>query len=511
MFHYRDVIERLQRNELRKTICETLRLHPREITRLKTLAEQSGWLNPLMDLSLPGDAELVRICEPARKTRSQSSSVESHRTLVQAWYNDGMQATTIFAALKNNHGYTASYASVQRFIKKLKKSLPKPIVRLEFGPGECAQVDFGNGPKIADSKTGELRKTWFFVMTLSFSRHQYAELVWDQSVETWLRCHRNAFASFGGVVSKVVIDNPKCAITRACYYDPEVQRAYGEFARGTGFIIGPCVVATPEHKGQVESGVKYIKKSFLHSPRTFRSLPDGNEQLARWVLEEAGQRTHGTTHQVPLKVFAEEEKAALKPLPAEPVDLAAWKAAKLHPDCHVQFDKCYYSAPWRYIGQELDLRATPTMVTLWDKQCTLLACHPRGVRPGQRFTNSDHLPPEQTAYLRETPEWCLGQAEKVGESCREFVATLIEDDVLDRLRAVQGVLRLRKKYGSQRLEDACQRAIAYANFQYSTVKRILVTGLDQTSFEEEEGGQLTLPIIDAPRFARTMCDLFPRK
>ena len=507
VFHYRDVIERLRRNEPRATICEILRLHPREITRLRALAAESGWLNPL--IQLPSDEELIKTCQTTPRTGSQASIVEPHRATVEKWYGKGMLAKTIYSALKRDHGYKGSYGSVQRFVRKLKQTLPEPIVRLQFGPGEVAQVDFGSGPKIADSKTGALRKTWFFVMTLCHSRHQYAELVWDQTVETWLRCHRNAFEFFVGVVGKVVIDNPKCAITRACYYDPEVQRSYGELARGYGFIIGPCVIETPEHKGRVEAGVKYVKGSFLNSPRNFRSLPDANEQLMQWILEEAGQRIHGTTHQVPLQVFAEEEKAALKPLPAEPVELAAWKTAKLHPDCHVQFAKCYYLAPFRFIGQDLDLRATPAMVTLWDK-LTLVASHPRGTRPGQWMTNLDHLPPEKTAYLRETPQWCLEQARTVGENCHEFVATLIGDGILDRLRAAQGLLRLRRKYGSSRLEDACRRAISFDNYRYNTVKRILEQGLDQRPIDEGEGGQMCLAIVDAPRFARNISDLFRR-
>ena len=149
---------------------------------------------------------------------------------------------------------------------------------LDFKPGECAQVDFGAGPKLMNEVTGEIISTWIFVMVLAWSRHMYAEIVTNQNVPTWLECHRHAFDFFGGVVKRVVIDNPKCAITKACYYNPVVQRAYEDYAQAYGFMISPCPPRDPQKKGRVESGVKYVKKNFVPL-RTFRSLTDANHQL----------------------------------------------------------------------------------------------------------------------------------------------------------------------------------------------------------------------------------------
>ena len=193
-------------------------------------------------------------------------------------------------------------------------------------------MDFGSGPILSDPLTGRPRRTHVFVMILAFSRHMYAEIVWDQKVATWLRCHRNAFEFLGGVVSRVIVDNLKSAITRACFRDPEVQRSYAEFAEGYGFLISPCRPRTPRHKGRVESGVKYVKGSFVPT-RTFRSIGDANEQLMQWVLGTAGNRIHGTTRQMPLSMFAESEKALLHPLPATPPELVTWATATLHSNC----------------------------------------------------------------------------------------------------------------------------------------------------------------------------------
>ncbi|KAI3606231.1 Mobile element protein [Cupriavidus necator H850] len=129
-------------------------------------------------------------------------------------------------------------------------------------------------------------------MTLCWSRHQYVELVRDQTIATWLQCHRHAFEWFHGVPARLIIDNPKCAIIRACLYEPNVQRAYAQCAEGYGFRIDPCPPRDPQKKGIVESGVKYVKNSF--GPlRDFRDLADANRQVRAWVMAEAGIRIHG--------------------------------------------------------------------------------------------------------------------------------------------------------------------------------------------------------------------------
>jgi len=515
MFHHDDILARIRRGENRRHIQRALGVSALTITIVRAAAAVHGWLD--QDAVVP-DAAAVEAAveeykrqqaEQRRKAKAspQVSLVEPHRDLVTKWANAGMEAKTIWLALVRDHEFRGSYSCVRRFVRHVVVELPDPVVRLQFAPGELAQVDFGSGPLLQDTSSGKMRRTHIFVMTLAHSRHQYAEIVWDQSVSTWLRCHRNAFEFFGGVPSKVRVDNLKSAITKACRYDPQVQRSYGEFAKAYGFLIDPCIVRTPEHKGRVESGVRYVKRSFVNSPRVLTKLGNSNQQLLEWVLGEAGNRVHGTTHQVPLQVFAEEEKAALKPLPAERAEIAVWSTVKLHPDCHVIFDKAYYSVPYRYIGRELDLRATDSTVALF-VQAEVVAFHPRAHRRGQFLTNLDHYPPEKIAFLQETPQWCLGQARKVGEACHEFMTELLSDRVTDRLRAAQATIRLGKKFGVKRLEAACCRALAFDRIEYRALKRILDKGLDMAPLEEDEAGQLDLPFVDSPRFARDIGDMF---
>jgi transposase len=476
MFHYRQVLVRMRQGDSDRDIARSNTMGRRKAAQIREVAEERGWLAP--GVPLPDDATLAAAF--ARREglpASCLSSLEPWRDQITAWHHAGIQGTTIHAALTRNHGYTGSYSSVHRFVSQLIRAVePAVPLRLVFRPAEAAQVDFGAGPVLTDARSGETFKTWFFVMTLCWSRHQYVELVRDQSCATWLACHRHAFEGFGGAVERVIIDNPKCAITRACAHDPEVQRAYAEYAEGYGFKIDPCPPRDPAKKGIVEAGVKYVKRAFLPL-REFRSLADANRQAAEWVRGAAGNRCHGTTREKPLTRFLEVERALLRPLPAVPPVLAVWAKVKVHRDAHVQFEHGLYSVPFRLVGQTLWLKAGDGLVSLY-RDHEQVASHPRQSRPGARSTVPDHLPPAALAWSLHDTQWCLREAQRIGPRCQALLETWFADQVLVNLRAAQGVLRLEKTYGTTRLEAACTRALRFGSARYRTVKNILAKGLD---------------------------------
>jgi hypothetical protein len=303
------------------------------------------------------------------------------------------------------------------------------------------------------------------------------------------------------VPQRLIIDNAKCAITRACAKDPTVQRAYAECAEGYGFRIDPCPPHDPQKKGIVESGVKYVKGNFL-ALREFRNLADLNEQARTWVTNIAGVRIHGTTRQAPLILFAT-ERPLMKALPAIAPDLGTWHQVTLHRDCHVKFDYRLYSAPFALVGKVLWLRATDGAVALYD-DFRHVATHCRGLKPGERKTVRDHLPPKAQAFFARDRQWLGMQADLVGASCAQLIDRLLSDKILERLRAAQGVIGLGKTYGNPRLEAACARALAHDSPFYRTVKSILSTGADKTPAAEP----FTPPAYANPRFARDAATLF---
>lgn len=499
MFQYRHVLVRLRAGDSEREIARSRLMGREKLAAFRALAASVGWL--AADTPLPDDAQLAAVVGRVRRARTCVSSVEPHRELVARWLDNGVGAAAIHAALCREHGYLGSYSSVVRITRSLRAQQPPEVtVRLAFEPGDAAQVDFGAGPVLVHPD-GQPRRTWAFVMTLCHSRHQYLEFVWDQTVATWLGCHRRAFEWFVGVPARLIIDNAKCAITRACAQDPLVQRAYAECAEGYGFKIDACPPHDPQKKGIVEAGVKYVKGNFVPT-RSFRDLADLNAQAKVWVMHEAGVRLHGTTRTAPLALF-ELERALLRALPAQAPDLGTWRRVVVHRDCHVKFDHGLYSAPFALVGKTLWLRATDASVALFE-DFRHVVTHPRARRAGERLTVRDHLPPDAQAFFAHDRGWCIEQARRIGARCAEFIARLLDDRIVERLRAAQGVLALVKPYGAARVEAACARALAHESPYYRTVKSILATGADL----QTPSTPTTPAAYGSARFARSAASLF---
>jgi transposase len=470
----------------------------------KTVARYRAWATEqeLLEDPLPSLGELQRLVEETLGSSpppQNTSSVEPYRQVVIRLRKEGVEVAAIHQRLKER-GYTGSYSSVYRFVRSLEPHTPDVTVRVETPPGEEAQVDFGYAGQMVDPDTGELRKAWVFVVVLSWSRHLYAEFAFDQKVESWLRLHRNAFAFFRGVPERLVIDNLKAGIIRTCWHEPLAQQSYRECAEHYGFLISPCRPRTPRHKGKVEKGgVHYVKRNFL-AGREPTTLTQANRDVRRWALTVAGGRRHGTTKERPLDRFAV-ESAALRPLPGMPYDMAVWKEVKLHRDCHVVFDQAYYSAPFRLVGQKLRVRGGSREVQIFTLDYQLVATHLRAQRPGQRQTHTDHLPPHKVPGLMLTRDACRQQASEVGPATRKVIDGLLDHRPEDRRRTAGRLLRLGDRFGPERLERACARALRFDDPAYMTIKQILEGGLDR---EELPGTDAPAPAVT---FARSAAEL----
>ena len=236
-------------------------------------------------------------------------------------------------------------------------------------------------------------------------------------------------------------------------------------------------------KGRVESGVKYIKNNFVPL-RDFQHGIDSNQQLRKWILEVAGNRTHGSTRQKPLSLFEETERNLLKPLPASIPEPCEWIKLKVYRDCHVRFNYCRYSVPYRLVNTEVWLRASETTIRIYQEH-NMIALHSRINTPDTPSTIIEHLPPKASEFLQQEPTWCREQAQTIGTACFKVVDLLLKNTVVDYLRAAQGIIKLKKTFGEIRLEAACQRALFYETPKYKAIKSILTKGLDSATLTEE--------------------------
>ena len=482
MYEYRQVLQQMRQKESDRAIAKAGLVSRTKAKAIRAIAVIKGWLN--VNLPLPDDTEIATVVLDKKSSQAKSTSkVAIYSDQIHKWVEQGIQANVIHRALIDNYSFEGSYNCVQRFVQVIKGKTPDLTIPLNFKPGEAAQVDFGFGPKLLNPETGKIVKTWIFVMTLCWSRHQYSEVIYDQKIVTWLGCHRRAFEWFGGVPTKIIIDNAKCAITKACFHEPTVQRAYADCAEGYGFIISACPPYDPQKKGRVESGVKYVKNNFVPL-RDFKDRIDSNQQLRKWILEVAGNRMHGSTRQKPLSLFEETERNLLKPLPEAAPELCEWIKLKVYRDCHIRFNYCRYSVPYRLVNTEVWLRASETTLRIYQEH-NMVALHIRINTPDTPSTIMEHLPPKASEFLQQEPNWCREQAQTVGEACFKVVDLLLKDKVVDYLRAAQGIIKLKKSFGGTRLEAACQRALFYETPQYKAIKSILAKGLDSETLTEE--------------------------
>jgi len=394
----RDLLHRLRAGESQRRVARDLGLARDTVAKYRHLAAGLGLLDPAQPL--PEESVLQALLQADTQPPQTPSSLEPYRDVVEALLEQDVEMVAIHACLSQDYGYTGSYSSVRRFVARQHPTLPQVTVRVHCAPGEEAQVDFGSAGPLFDPRTGQLRAAFVFVATLSFSRHMYAELVFDQKVSTWLACHRHAFAFWGGLPGRIVPDNLKAAVTLALVDDPILGEAYRRMALHYGFLVSPTRPATPRHKGKVENGVHYVKRNFL-AGREFIDIDQANRELRTWLVETAGSRVHGTTRQSPWRLFVEHERPALLALPQEPFTLVEIKPVKVHPGCHVTLAGSFYSVPYRYCGQTLEAHVNEQVVELYD-QTTLVSTHPRASAPGQWRTRLEDYPQDKAAYLRKS-------------------------------------------------------------------------------------------------------------
>ena len=299
---------------------------------------------------------------------------EPYREIIEAKLATGLTAQRIWQDLGED-GFEGGYQSVKRFCRRLKAANPLPFRRMECEPGAEAQVDFGTGAPVIDAE-GKRRRTHVFRITLSHSRKAYSEVVFHQTTDDFIRCLENAFWHFGGIPKTLVIDNLKAAVTKADWFDPELNHKIRSFAEHYDTVILPTKPRTPRHKGKVERNVGYVQSNALKGKK-FDRLADQNRYLLEWEARIADTRIHGTTRQQVKKAFEDVERPALLPLPVERFPFFHESERKVHRDGHVEVDKAYYSVPPEYLGRRVWARWDGRLVRIFNHRFEQIAVHLR--------------------------------------------------------------------------------------------------------------------------------------
>lgn len=355
--------------------------------------------------------------------------------------------------------------------------------------GEKMFVDYA-GMKIAiiNSDTGEAREAEIFVAILGASNYTFVEATLTQSLPDWIGSHVRAFEFFNGVPEIVVPDNLKAGVTHAHRYEPDINLTYSEMAKHYNIAVIPTRVAAPKDKAKVEEAVQHVERRILAALRnrqffSVRELNEAIKPLLEALNKAPFQKLPGSRQEQ----FESLEKPLLRALPVERYQFAEWKKVRLGVDYHVDVEKHYYSAPYQLAKKEMFARYTSRTVELFYRG-KRVASHMRSFLKAKHTTCEEHRPKAHREYAQWTPERIIQWAGNNGEFTVKLAEKIIEERQHPEqgFRSCMGLIRLGKRFGVERLNAACHRALKIHAHSYKSVESILKKNLDKLPLKEAE-------------------------
>lgn len=416
----------------------------------------------------------AQIPPPRPPVQAMPSACEPHRAFIEAQLRLRRNYTAIYQDLVDQFGFIGGYNSVKRFAGKIVQSEPEQFDRLEFAPGEEAQVDYGEGALTRVPGSDRYRRPRLFVMTLRYSRRCFRRVVWNSSKETWAQLHEQAWRYFGGAASYVVLDNLKEGVTKPDLYEPELNPVYNAVLAHYGVVADPARVRDPNRKGSVENAIQHTQSTALKG-RRFESIEEQNAFLEHWETRWAAQRVHGSAKRQVEAMF-QEERAHLKPLPLSGFAYFTECERTVDDATCVRIEHSSYAARPAAIGSRVLVRVFERHIEIRDRATqALLRTHPRAQRPGSVL-----LPEEERPYnpSRETKS-ILAQAEHIGPATLALCRQWFERDGRVGHRRLRGVVGLARRYPRRLIEQACEQALRDGVQHYKSIQALTERLLQQ--------------------------------
>jgi Integrase core domain len=450
---------------------------------------------------------VVAAVRPARPAGRGSSwdTLAARKDEITGWVRDGLTLVKIGELLARS-GTVVPYRTLARFAAAecgysscSQRAVTVPVA--DGKPGEEVQIDFGYLGMIPDGD--RRRRVYALVFTAVLSRHCFVFLTFSQTTAAVIAGCEAAWEFFGGMFRVLVPDNLKPVVDKADRLEPRWNREWLEYMQARGLVADPARVRAPQDKGRVESGVKFVQRSFFAGEK-FAGLADGQRRVGDWCRVRAGMRVHGTTRQRPAEVFAQVEAPALLPAPAEPYRAPMWSEAKVQRDFHVRAGNAFYSVPWRLAGQQVSVRADGTLVKIYHRGQVIRA-HPQQ-SAGGRVSEAADFPPDTDVYARRDVDKLARMAAARGESIGTYAARILDTPLpWTKMRAVYTLIGLARAYGDSAVEQACAAALELDVISVSKIKSIVEKGSEkhaaQAAARHRQAGEAAARAT-AARFAR---------
>ncbi|MGH3551639.1 MAG: IS21 family transposase, partial [Mycobacterium sp.] len=430
-------------------------------------AAQSAGLRRDGDVSALDDGLIGVVAEAVRPVRPDGHGPAWEQLLgfeeqITAWVaGEGDQrplTVTKIHTLLARQGCVVTYRTLHRFAsERCGFGHKDTTVRVADGdPGVECQIDFGYLGMLTDAGDGRRRKVHALIFTAVYSRHMFVWLSYSQTLAAVIAGCEGAWAFFGGVFAVLIPDNLKPVIAAADAVNPQFTQGWLDYVGHAGFLTDPARVRSPKDKPRVERVVQYVRGNFWDG-ETFTSIEDAQQAATTWCLRTAGTRIHGSTCARPLEVFTTEEQPLLLPVPGV-YDMPVLKAVKVHRDFHAEVAKALYSLPEQWIGHMLDVRADSELVKFFHRG-VLVKVHARQPAGG-RSTDRNDLPEHKASYALRDLAALIATCAAHGPNIGIYAERILDDPLpWTRMRTVYRLGGLVRRYGAERVEQACSLSL----------------------------------------------------
>jgi transposase len=450
-------------------------------------AEAAGLSWPLPD-DLDDDALEKKLFPSATPNLVRIHPQPDWNDMVQKLRLKGETLTRLWQLYKQDNPQGYEFSRFCELYRGWKQTID-PVMRQIHKAGQKLFSDFaGSTLPVIDPKTGEVTQAHVFVATLGASNYTYIEAFRSENTYAWTTGHVHAFNYCKGVPEELVPDNPKAVVIKPCRYEPDINPNFLHMAKHYGCAVIPARVRHPKDKAKVEAAVNVVTRWIIVTLRNrqFFSLHDLNQTIWQ-LMEDLNNRPFKKLPGSRRSQFELIDKPALKSLPDTPYQYTSIRFARVNIDYHIEFEGHWYSVPYKFVKQKVELHITANTLEIFLKN-RRIASHMRSHIKGKHTTVPEHMPGNHRQYLDWSPQRIINWANKIGPETKNFVESILYSKIYPQqgYRRCLGILRLAKVHGDERLEAACQRAFAIGSISYKSVKSILDTGLDKQKLPDKE-------------------------
>jgi len=501
MIEVKEVLRLWMKGQAKKRIAAQLGLDPKTVRRYLRAAQEcgveAGGTRELTEEQVGAVMVLLRGVS-ARPYGAAWETCVAQRGFIERHLQSGVRLSKVCRLLKRS-GVPVPYGTLYRYaVSELSFGRAAATMPVADGkPGEEVQVDTGWMTMLEPDERGRRRKFRAWIFTPGVSRYRFVWPCFAETTKSAIEACEEAWAFYGGIFRVMIPDNTKAIVQEADPLAARINVVFLEYAQARGFVIDPTRAGKPKDKARVEKSVRDVRDDCFGGERLL-DLGGARARARHWCVAEYGMRRHGTTRRLPSEHFAADELPVLLPAPEGRYDVPVWATPKVARDQHASVAGALYSLPTRYVGARLRARADSRLVQFYDAKA-LVKTHPR-MPQGLRATDRNDFPVERTAYALRDVAYLERQADGNGELVGRYARALLNVPLpWTRMRRVYALLRACQRYGAERVNEACGRALAVDLVDMRRLERMLKAA--QTA---QEGTLMTKP--PAARYLRPADD-----